>query len=433
VSLSEDTADGAQSYLDDTFDDYVSFADETQAEFVSFAEETKAFAGESLAETEAPRLTVAPRDPFADLLEGPSAVAPRATAPAEPAPAETQLALAPRITTPPVFTAPAPQVSRAEPRAPFGTGSSYARPFSALRPGIYPEDEAGGPAIAAVSPAPPPTPAPKPVYVQVASPLETLAPDQWVDLAAAEDTRAQPILTSAPMPPERIERIERVEQVQPIETTDTRDPWADIAAAEAARSQLPVLVAPTPPTSVAQFESEASLPDSVWIDMADLPKSALPQSGFTDVLSATAVDSVPTILSRSPVPVPAPLSAPVVAAVDPTEGLDDAPIVILGPSINNKPEFSWPLHGEVFRLRDGQIKIVGQPGKFVSSPAAGTVVLVENGPQGALVVMEHEGGWRSLALGLTAPEVEPGQTITKGALLGGIEFWIDSMCGALRL
>ncbi len=80
--------------------------------------------------------------------------------------------------------------------------------------------------------------------------------------------------------------------------------------------------------------------------------------------------------------------------------------------------YSWPIHGEVYRLSQGEIEIDAPVGQSVVAAAAGRVVAVQNGPRGYLVVVEHNDGWRSLTLGISNVVVQPGQEVSEGATLG---------------
>jgi len=80
--------------------------------------------------------------------------------------------------------------------------------------------------------------------------------------------------------------------------------------------------------------------------------------------------------------------------------------------------YSWPVHGDVYRLEQGGIEIAAPAGRTVSAAAAGRVVHVENGPRGYLVVIEHDDGWRSLTLGLGGTAVQTGERVFGGGTLG---------------
>lgn len=80
--------------------------------------------------------------------------------------------------------------------------------------------------------------------------------------------------------------------------------------------------------------------------------------------------------------------------------------------------YSWPVHGDVFRLERGGIEIAAPAGRVVVAAAAGRVVHVENGPRGYLVVVEHDDGWRSLTLGMSQAAVQAGERVFGGAPLG---------------
>lgn len=80
--------------------------------------------------------------------------------------------------------------------------------------------------------------------------------------------------------------------------------------------------------------------------------------------------------------------------------------------------FSWPVHGEVYKLGAGQIEIDPSGKAPVGASAPGRVVHVERGPLGVLVVIEHADGWRSLTVGLEVAHVRVGETVAQGAPIG---------------
>lgn len=80
--------------------------------------------------------------------------------------------------------------------------------------------------------------------------------------------------------------------------------------------------------------------------------------------------------------------------------------------------FSWPIHGNVYRLQAGQIEIDSEGNAPVAAAAAGKVVHVERGGMGVLVVIEHDNGWRSLTVGLDYSEVRPGTIVKQGQMIG---------------
>ena len=80
--------------------------------------------------------------------------------------------------------------------------------------------------------------------------------------------------------------------------------------------------------------------------------------------------------------------------------------------------FSWPIHGNVYRLQAGQIEIDSEGNAPVAAAAAGKVVHVERGGMGVLVVIEHDNGWRSLTVGLDYSEVRPGTVVKQGQMIG---------------
>ena len=80
--------------------------------------------------------------------------------------------------------------------------------------------------------------------------------------------------------------------------------------------------------------------------------------------------------------------------------------------------YTWPVHGEVYRLQGGGIEIAAPAGQTVAAAAGGRVVHVENGSRGVMVVIEHDDGWRSITLGLASPGVLVGQRVFSGDPLG---------------
>lgn len=88
---------------------------------------------------------------------------------------------------------------------------------------------------------------------------------------------------------------------------------------------------------------------------------------------------------------------------------------------NVEPNFGWPVHGQVYRLKGGQIEIATPAGQMVRAAAAGRVIGVEHGTLGTLIMIEHEDGWRSHTFGLAHAKVVVGQPVYKGTQLGPVD------------
>lgn len=84
--------------------------------------------------------------------------------------------------------------------------------------------------------------------------------------------------------------------------------------------------------------------------------------------------------------------------------------------------FRLPVSGSLALPADagaGAVTVLPQPGALVVAPAAGRVAFA--GPYrgyGAIVIIEHSGGWTSLVTGLAATQVVVGQALIAGSPLG---------------
>lgn len=84
--------------------------------------------------------------------------------------------------------------------------------------------------------------------------------------------------------------------------------------------------------------------------------------------------------------------------------------------------FRLPVFGSLVpaaSTRERGLTLLAQPGAVVVAPAAGRVAFA--GPYrgyGAIVIVEHEGGWTSLITGLAASDVAVGQALIAGSPIG---------------
>ncbi len=286
-----------------------------------------------------------------------------------------------------------PRTEPAEPSLRFGGGlrvpqpsTEYGRPYALLRPGIWPELETPG--IGLVQ-APPPTPSPALVPVQ-----SRPAPVQQF----AQQFTAQSIAQAS-------------ERNVPIYEIRQGDTLLSIAQSFGVTPERLALENGFVPQATIYIGQRLSIPASNHDDN---------QRGRITDIEIVDVDTDQDALER------------IVSAVEPfgktrfvqTKPIQRASIPFRNDVTDAKktrvdtPGFSWPVHGDVYRLNAGQIEIDSGAYVPVMAVAAGKVVHVERGSRDVLVVIEHDNGWRSLTFGLDYSAVRPGTHVEQGGMLG---------------
>jgi murein DD-endopeptidase MepM/ murein hydrolase activator NlpD len=80
--------------------------------------------------------------------------------------------------------------------------------------------------------------------------------------------------------------------------------------------------------------------------------------------------------------------------------------------------FEWTGNQKSWRLHPG-VDIGTPPGSNVMAAAAGTVLTIEKTPEGRFsVTLDHGTGWESVYADLTGVQVQEGQKVIKGVILG---------------
>jgi len=353
--------------------------------------------------------------------------------------------------------APAPAPVRAF-SAPNGGGitlpsasQEYPRPYEALPPGFFPTyDFPSGNDLISQAPV---AEAPLQQFASLApmAPVDDIFTSGRIDAAPVLPPIQQATFGTVAgssytiQPGDTLYAIARMHGVAPMDIAKANDlplagtiypgntltiPSQQMAGGPQSLGDAPIVVLQSPQSaSISTYSTDLSDQSVEMIDIAELARmfrdreSGQPGAGIP-VISASAADALRGRVDMTPTERLAEPIAPVMGTtIIPNSELampmQAAPMRAAPMQAAMAPgSYSWPVHGDVFRLEQGGIEIAAPAGRTVSAAAAGRVVHVESGPRGYLVVIEHDDGWRSLTLGLEGATVQPGERVFSGGTLG---------------
>ncbi len=287
-----------------------------------------------------------------------------------------------RVRLPAPSVVPSPQLRLGGGGTVPNASAEYPRPYELLRPGVWPELEMPGQGMVQA-----PTPTPLPQFASLPAsptlpPLEAQAIDRASEREAStyEIKRGDTFLTIA-------QRVGTTPEALAFENGFT--PEAKIYIGQ--RLILP----PRPASSTQGLEYENVSLAAVEVDGV-MAESSVIGGATVPVVDAAFIDTITE-------------SMPIQRASIPTRRATTS---------GDPAEFSWPVHGEVYRLDGGQVEIDAALNARVAASAAGKVVHVERGEMGVMVVIEHDNGWRSLTVGLDYSSVRPDDRVSQGDMIG---------------